>query len=196
MDTKKVILWPVIISVLIHVTLLAAAGMIDLRDNVKPTEIISVSLQEPEQEVQKKPAPKKENRTKEKTKSVQAQKEKGIDVKDDDWREDTIDLASTDIKYVTYLAKTKSRIFRIWRTWQYPQKAYEKNEEGIVVVKISINADGSLAGATLMSSSGYAELDDEAVSVVHAVAPFEPLPEIYDLSRLHVLASFVYKITD
>jgi len=193
MDVKKAILWPVIISVLIHITLLAAAGMIDLRDNIKPTEIISVSLKEPEPEVQKTPAPKKENRAKEKIKPVQAQKGKGVDIRDDDWREDTIDLGSTDIKYVTYLTKIKNRILRIWK---YPQKAHEKNEEGVVIVKISINADGSLAGATLMSSSGYAELDEGSVSAVHTAAPFEPLPEIYELSRLHVLASFDYKITD
>jgi hypothetical protein len=48
MDTKKAILWPVVISVLIHVSLLAAAGMIDLRDNIKQVETISVSIKEPE----------------------------------------------------------------------------------------------------------------------------------------------------
>jgi periplasmic protein TonB len=193
MDTKKAILWPVIISVLIHVTLLAVAGMIDLRDNIKPMEIISVSIKEPEPEMKKIPALKKENRTKEKSKPVQAQKEKGVNIKDDDWREDTIDLGSLDIKYVTYLAKIKNRILRIWK---YPQKAYEKNEEGIVVVKMSIDADGSLAGATLMSSSGSVELDDGTVNVVREAAPFEPLPEIYNLSRLHIIASFDYKIRD
>lgn len=193
MDTKKAILWPVVISVIIHMTLLAAAGMIDLRENIKPTEIISVSIKEPEREAQKAPAPKKENRSKEKIKPVQAQKGKGVDIKDDNWREDTIDLGSADIKYVTYLARIKNRIIRIWK---YPQKAYEKNEEGIAVVKISIDANGTLAGATLMSSSGFVELDEGSVNTIQAAAPFEPLPEIYELSRLHVIASFDYKITD
>jgi len=193
MDTKKAILWPVIISVLIHVSLLAVAGMIDLRDNIRPMEIISVSIKEPESEVEKTPASKKENKTKEKINSVHAQKEKGVNINDGDWREDTIDLGSLDIKYVTYLAKIKNRILPIWK---YPQTAYEKNEEGTVIVRISIDADGSLAGATLMSSSGYAELDEGAIGIVHAATPFEPLPEIYNLSRLHILASFDYKITD
>jgi TonB family protein len=193
MDNPKAILWPVIISIVIHVTLLAVAGMIDLRDNIKPMDIISVSINEPEPEKEKTPAPKKEIKPKEKIKPLRSQKGKGIDIKDDDWREDTIDLASLDIKYVTYLNKIKNRILRIWK---YPQKAYEKNEEGVVVVKMSIDADGSLAGTTLMSSSGSAELDEGAVSVVHAAAPFEPLPEIYNLSRLHIIASFDYKIRD
>ncbi|PKN51366.1 MAG: hypothetical protein CVU55_12060 [Deltaproteobacteria bacterium HGW-Deltaproteobacteria-13] len=192
MDMKKAILWPVIISVLIHVSLLAVAGMIDLRDNIKPVDVLTVSIKEPEPKAEKITAPKKEQKAKEKIKPVQAKKEKGVNV-NDDWREDTIDLGSSDIKYVTYLAKIKSRILRIWK---YPQKAYEKNEEGIVVVRISIDANGNLAGATLISSSGSAELDDDAVGVVYGAAPFEPLPEIYNLSRLHIVASFDYKIMD
>jgi protein TonB len=173
------------------VTLLAVTGMIDLRDNIKPVEIFSVSIKEPDPE--EKPTPNKENKIKEKTKPVQSHKEKGLNINDDDWREETIDLGSLDIKYVTYLAKIKSKILQIWK---YPTKAYEKNEEGNVVVKMSVDADGILVGATLMSSSGYAELDDGAMSVVRAAAPFEPLPGIYDLSRLNIVASFHYKITD
>lgn len=191
MGSKKAIFWPVIISIFIHVTLLAVTGMINLRDNIKPVEIFSVSIKEPEPE--EKPTPNKENKIKEKTKPVQSHKEKGLNINDDDWREETIDLGSLDIKYVTYLAKIKSKILQIWK---YPAKAYEKNEEGNVVVKMSVDADGSLAGATLTSSSGYAELDDGAMIVVRAAAPFEPLPGIYDLSRLNIVASFHYKITD
>jgi TonB family C-terminal domain len=191
MGSKKAILWPVIISIIIHVTLLAVTGMIDLRDNIKPVEIFSVSIKEPEPEAT--PAPKKEKITKKETKAVRTQKEKGVSVNDDDWREETVDLGSRDIKYVTYLAKIKNKILQIW---QYPQKAYENNEEGNVIVKMSIDADGRLAGAALISSSGYAELDDGALSVVQTAAPFEPLPEIYDLSRLNIVASFQYKITD
>jgi protein TonB len=190
MGSKKAILWPVIISIIIHVTLLAVTGMIDLRDNIKPVEIFSVSIEEPEPEAT--PAPKKEKITKNETKSVRTQKEKGVSV-NDDWREETVDLGSLDIKYVTYLTKIKNKILQIW---QYPQKAYENNEEGNVIIKMSIDADGRLAGAALISSSGYAELDDGALSVVQTAAPFEPLPGIYDLSRLNIVASFHYKITD
>jgi TonB family protein len=191
MGSKKAIFWPVIISIFIHFTLLAVTGMIDLRDNIKPVEIFSVSIKEPEPEAT--PAPKKEKITKKETKSVQSQKEKGVSVNNDDWREETVNLGSLDIKYVTYLAKIKNKILRIW---QYPPKAYENNEEGKVIVKMSIDADGRLAGAALISSSGYTELDEGAISVVQTAAPFEPLPGVYDLSRLNIVASFHYKITD
>ena len=45
---KKAVLWPVIISVVIHMTLLAVAGMVDFNDNIKPVNVLSVSIQEPE----------------------------------------------------------------------------------------------------------------------------------------------------
>jgi TonB family protein len=189
---KKAVLWPVIISIIIHMTLLAITGMIDLRDKYTPVDVLSVSIKEPLEE-EEKPAPKKENKTNEKTNVNKAQKEKGVNIKDGEWREDTVNLGSSDIKYVTYLAKIKARILRVW---EYPPKAIEKNDEGDVVIKISIDADGRLAGVTLISSSGSAELDEGALSVVKNAAPYEPLPDIYKLSRLHILASFDYKIMD
>jgi protein TonB len=198
MDTKKAILWPVIISVLIHVSLLAVAGMIDLRDNVQPVEMISVSLKEPDLDAIKTPASKKDNKTTEKIKSVHAQMEKGVDINNDEWREDTIYLDSKDVKYVTYLANIKKKLLQTWNNpaWKYPSNSYEKKEEGTVVVKISIDADGRLAGASIISSSGYADLDNDALNVAQVTGPFEPLPEYYSLSRLHILTSFYYKMTD
>ena len=198
MDTKKAILWPVIISVLIHVSLLAAAGMIDLRDNIKPVETISVSIKEPEPGEEKTTASKNENKAKEKIKSTQSPKEKGVDINNDDWREDTIYLDSKDVKYVTYLADIKKKLSQVWNNpdWKYPPNSYEKNEEGTVVVKISIDANGRLAGVSIMSSSGYADLDNDALNVVQATAPFEPLPEYYDLSRLNIITTFIYNMTD
>jgi len=155
MGSKKAIFWPVIISIFIHVTLLAVTGMIDLRDSIKPVEIFSVSIKEPEPEAT--PAPKKEEITKKETKSVRIQKEKGVSINDDDWREETVNLGSLDIKYVKYLAKIRNKILRIW---QYPPKAYENNEEGKVIVKMAIDADGKLAAAAIISSSGYGELQE------------------------------------
>lgn len=184
-------MWPVIISVLIHVTLLAIAGMIDLRENIKPLDVLSISFKEPT--IEKKSSSKKANQSKAKPRSAKSTKEKGRSVGDDSWREDTIDLGNADVKYVTYLIKIKKKIMEIWK---YPQEAFENNEEGDVVVKMSIDADGSLAEVTLVSSSGSATLDEAALKVVEQSAPYEPLPDIYNLSRLHVVASFDYKIMD
>lgn len=188
---KKAILWPVVISVLIHITLLGIAGMIDLSEHIDPVDVLSVSIKDPAPA--EKPAAKKEIRKQHRKIAVPDKSEKDDAFHDEEWREDTIDLGSADIKYVTYLARIKEKILRIWR---YPQKAFENNEEGNVVVKMSIDADGSLAGVVLLSSSGAETLDEGALTVAREAAPYDPLPEIYNLSRLHVVASFEYKISD
>jgi periplasmic protein TonB len=186
---KKVVFWPVIISLIGHVALISASGMIDLRDNVRDTEIFTVDIRgmepdkslpaEEKKEVKNLPAP----RTTEKAKAVST----------DGVREETVNLGSSDAKYIPYLVKIKRRILQIW---EYPQKAYDKNEEGVVVIKISLDARGNLAATNLVSSSGSALLDAGALGIVKAAAPFEPLPDSYGLARLHILASFRYKLIE
>jgi protein TonB len=189
MDTKKAILWPVLISFVAHMLLVTITGVIDLRQNIRPLEILAVNIEEPQSEM---PPKKEEEKKPEEKKLSENKKERKIKV-NDGWREETIDLSSLDIKYAAYLTMIKKRILRIW---EYPRKAYEKNEEGNVTVRVSIDADGSVAKTTLLSSSGSIELDHGALSVVKAAAPFEPLPEYYNLSRLNIVASFRYKIRD
>lgn len=189
MDTKKAVLWPVLISFAAHMLLITITGVIDLRQDIRPLEILAVNIEEPQSEI----SPKKEEEKKsEENKPAEDKEEKKVAV-NDSWREETIDLSSLDIKYAAYLTMIKKKILRIW---EYPRKAYENNEEGNVTVRVSIDADGSLAKTTLLTSSGSIELDHGTLSVVKAAAPFEPLPEYYNLSRLNIVASFRYRIRD
>ena len=160
-----------------------------MRQNIRQWEILAVNIEEPESEI---PPEKEEEKKPEEKKPSEDKEEKKVAV-NDGWREETIDLSSLDIKYAAYLTMIKKKILRIW---EYPRKAYENNEEGNVTVRVSIDADGSLAKTTLLSSSGSIELDYGTLSVVKAAAPFEPLPEYYNLSRLNILASFRYRIRD
>jgi TonB family protein len=189
MDSNKVILLPVIISIIGHVALISVSSMIDLRDNIQTIEIFTVDIKEPgsKQTPQKKDS--KELKEPQKTGSTGEVKA----TSNDGWREDTVGLGSSDVRYAPYLVKIKRKILLIW---QYPQKAYDRNEEGVVVVKMSIDAGGRLAGANLLSSSGSMLLDEGALGVVRRAAPFEPLPGGYSLSRLHIVASFSYKLVD
>jgi periplasmic protein TonB len=163
--------------------------VIDLRQNIRPLEILAVNIEEPEPEI---PPKKEEEKKPEEKKPSENKNEKKVAV-NDGWREETIDLSSLDIKYAAYLNMIKKKILRIW---EYPRKAYENNEEGNVIVRMSIDADGSLAKSTLITSSGSLELDHGALSVIKSAAPFEPLPEYYNLSRLNIIASFRYRIRD
>ncbi len=189
MDSKKVIFWPVIISIIGHVALISASGMIDLRDNVKAAEIFTVDIKgmEPDKSV-----PEEEKKEIKKLTEAKTNKE----VKDTGtvgMREDTVNLGSIDTKYVPYLVKIKRKILQIW---EYPLKAYENNEEGVVVVKITLDARGNLDETNLISSSGSALLDTGALGIVKSAAPFDPLPDSYGLARLHIVASFRYKLED
>ena len=169
MDSKKVIFWPVFISIIGHIALISASGMIDLRDNVKAAEIFTVDIKgmEPDKSVQE--GDKKEEKNLPESKTNKESK----NISTDGVREETVNLGSSDIKYVSYLVKIKRKILQIW---EYPLKAYENNEEGVVVVKISLDAG--------------------ALGIIKSAAPFEPLPNSYGLARLHIVASFRYKLEE
>jgi protein TonB len=190
MDSKKVLLWPVLISIIGHLTLISVSGVIDLRDNVKAAEIITVDIRETEPIIE--PTKKEEEKGKKEVKKPKETKDaKAIGL--GRLREDTVDLASGDVRYATYLGKIKKKILQVWR---YPPKAYEKNEEGVVVIKIAIDADGSIAQTLLISSSGSLILDEGTLNDIRAAVPFDPLLASFKLDRLNVVCTFIYRIRD
>jgi TonB family protein len=185
MDSKKIFLWPVIISIIGHIALLAVSSMVDLRDNVKAAELFTVQI------AQSEPAPeaKKEEKPARETIPPKPEEEKPLP---EGGREDTVDIGSSDIKYAAYLAGVKKKIMPLWKS----SEAYKKNDNGIVGIKISLDADGSLAQLSLISTSGFPGLDQGTLDIVRAAAPFQPLPLQYELSRLHITASFRYSATE
>lgn len=196
MDSKKVIYWPVIISIVGHIALISVSGMIDLRDNVKPAEIFTVNIKEAEPDKPlKEEEQKKEQEKKKEVKDISASPttKDSKNIAKDGLREDTVNLGSSDAKYVAYLLKIKRKILQIW---EYPPKAYEKNEEGVAVVKMSVDAGGNVTATNLVSSSGSSLLDEGAIGIIRAAAPFDPLPNSYGLARLHIIASFRYKLEE
>jgi len=186
MDSKKIFLWPVIISVIAHVALLAVSSMVDLRDNVKAAELFTIQIAPPPPGTE---TAKKENAAQEKI----PQQAKEPEPLPEGSREDTVDIGSSDVKYAAYLAGVKKKIMRIWN---YPDTAYKNSEEGEVLTKMSIDASGTLAGVVLMTSSGSTNLDNGTLEVIQTASPFQPLPTKYELSRLHIIASFRYRMND
>ncbi|HDQ04353.1 MAG TPA: TonB family protein [Deltaproteobacteria bacterium] len=187
MGSKKAILLPVVVSFVIHISLITVTGVVDLRQSVRDVEILSVSIEEIYPEATLDEA---EEEFEEKS-SYSDEEDKEKVAIDDGWREDTVELGSLDVKYAEYLKSVKRKILIIW---QYPPKAYERNEEGNVTVRLSVDADGTLARTILLSSSGSLVLDSSTLNVVKAAAPYDPLPGYYNLSRLHIIASFRYRI--
>jgi len=186
MDSKKIFLLPIIISIIGHVALITVSSMVDLRDNVKAAELFTVRIAQ--SEPQRAEEPKKEEKAEPVREKIKPQKREARPIPEGG-REDTVDLGSSDMKYAGYLAALKKKILPIWTS----AEAYRNSEAGIVVILMSINADGSLAQLLLTSSSGSASLDQGTLDVINAAAPFNPLPAKYELSRLHITASFRYQ---
>ena len=185
MDVRKAIFLPVAISIVGHVVLIMLTSVLDLRENVKYAEIYTVSINEPNQPLP--PTPKKEDSTEEKksplTRVVKNIGSAGL-------RNDTIDLSSSDTKYLQYRLDMARKLSLAWK---YPQKAKDAGEQGIVVLKISINSDGSVSGANIINSSGSAILDEAALLAAKSAAPFGQLPAA-DLTQLHIFIKFLYEL--
>jgi len=108
-------------------------------------------------------------------------------------REATVDLDSTDPRYHTYLEQIRARIeFH----WSYPLKSYLLKEEGTTVVKFAVTETGDLVTPHILESSGHTTLDAESIHAVASSAPLPRLPENLNLSKLHIVAAFTYRITD
>lgn len=106
-------------------------------------------------------------------------------------REETVTLGNQGSKYQDYLKKVKGRIDS---RWTYPGKAFERGEKGVTTLKFSIDSNGTLSANVVLNSSGYSLLDDGALMVVRDAAPYDPLPREFNLSRLHIIASFHYNL--
>lgn len=174
-----------LISVIGHAALIMVTSMLDLRENVKYTEIYAVTIKEPDQPLP--PIPKKEEKKEEKkldqTKPVKRAAIPG-------WREDTIDLSSSDTKYLQYRL---DMVKKLSRAWKYPEKAKEAGEQGIVVLKLSLDSEGGIAEASIINSSGLAILDEAALLAANSAAPFGKLPAA-ELTQLHIFIKFLYEL--
>ena len=55
---------------------------------------------------------------------------------------------------------------------RYPAHAVSAHEEGTASVRVRIRRDGTLESAKLLKSSGFEDLDDEAVAVFYRIRKF------------------------
>ncbi len=90
-----------------------------------------------------------------------------------------------------YLAKVRSLLEK---NKIYPQQARSRNEQGTVVIRFTIGADGSIAGISLSSSSGSTILDQAAQETVHKVGRFPPIPAEVKKNSLTVQVPLAYRL--
>lgn len=100
-------------------------------------------------------------------------------------------LANAQIPVVTDYAQFVQE--RIYSTLLYPQEAFNQGWEGIVTLRMTIGQDGYLREIFVEESSGYAALDEGAVSAVKSASPF-PLPDDYAGEDVELVVPLQYKI--
>jgi protein TonB len=83
----------------------------------------------------------------------------------------------------------------IYGVWNYPRASAERGEEGTCLLRITINRDGTVKDVQLKESSGYRDLDEEAMAAVRKGAPYGRLPAAYKEEVLSIFAFFQYNLT-
>lgn len=83
----------------------------------------------------------------------------------------------------------------IYNVWNYPPPAAKRGEQGICLLEIVINRDGSVEAVKPLESSGFPTLDREAVAAVYRGAPYGKLPGAYKDDTLKIMAFFQYRLS-
>jgi TonB family protein len=185
MIPKKLLLIAAMISMGGHLLLVSLTGFVDMRSSSKPQNVLTVDLKETF-----KPLEKKNTAAAAALRYRKAMASRGIAVSQPSG-EETVDLDSQDELYTPYLKKIKKKIERVWC---YPQTAKDNGEQGVAVVKFSLNPRGDLIGNVILSSSGFDSLDEGTLAAIREAGPFTPFPPDFQPSVLHVIATFQYRL--
>ena len=76
--------------------------------------------------------------------------------------------------------------------WEYPDLAKHYGQQGKVTVEFTVLQSGEIDLLSVVHSSGYNLLDEEAVRAIKAAAPFPPIPRSIAANRLRIIAGFTY----
>ena len=180
MMTKKFLIPFVLASLVGHALVLALTTQIDWEVSPPPEQapkVITVELKGPPKKVVRR--------------AYRRNVEQRSTASSGAFREGTADLRGDTSPYRDYLLQVRRKIEQLW---SYPPQAIAAQEEGNAEIRFTIDANGSLSGYDVITTSGSAVLDQGALAVVKAAAPYAPLPAEYNLSRLHITATFSYRM--
>jgi protein TonB len=89
-----------------------------------------------------------------------------------------------------YLDAWRERVERIG-TLNYPTAAQRAAVQASPVLEVAIDADGRLAKAEILTSSGFPDLDAAALAILKLASPFDPFPP--DLAARYHTLRFAYE---
>ncbi len=104
-------------------------------------------------------------------------------------REANIPINTREEKYAPYAHALVDALEEQWRPGQ-ADYADRPEEARRVLLKLSIDRDGSLAGVEILRPSPIAALNRSAIQAIHDAAPFRPLPSAWGLDRASFFLTF------
>jgi protein TonB len=109
-------------------------------------------------------------------------------------RKRTISAASHQPKDAHYLAQWQSYVEQFGNE-HYPPVLLNQNLQGDLRMMVALNKDGSIHQVNIRQSSGSEVLDQAAIRLVYAAAPFDPLPaEIsQDIEILEIIRTWQFR---
>ncbi len=72
--------------------------------------------------------------------------------------------------------------------------ARRRHEEGVVILRFVINADGGVSSVNISRSSGHLILDEAAQETVQRVRRFPPLPGELQRSHLQIEVPLAFRL--
>jgi protein TonB len=103
--------------------------------------------------------------------------------------DDSVTLDTDEFKFISYNRWLKIKVESVLK---YPELAAISGYQGALFIKFDIMKDGSLGGLEILKSSGYKILDDEALRSIRTAAPFQPLPDEWNMDRYSIRAAVIF----
>jgi len=104
-------------------------------------------------------------------------------------REANIPINTREVKYAPYAHALVNALEEQWRPGQ-ANYAQHQEQDRRVLLKLSIDRDGSLSGVEILRPSPIDKLNASAVQAIHDAAPFRPLPSAWGLDRASFFLTF------
>ncbi len=83
---------------------------------------------------------------------------------------------------------------KIQKEKQYPRWALRSGHEGSTRITFSVFPSGQIENLKLMHSSGFEELDNEALDAVRRAVPFATFPDIFQEDEIQIELDIVFFI--
>ena len=181
MTAKKFLIPFILVSLAGHALVIALTARIEMTGGPRPEKVMNVELKTTE-EVETPPSAARSRQTAQAARNAKTPA---------GYREDTVALQNPGGPYESYLLQIRRKIEG---RWSYPPQALSEKQEGEAVIRFTIDAGGALNDYYVTSTSGSPVLDEGALAVIRAASPFAALPATFNLSRLHVTATFRYRM--